>query len=160
VESVPGKGTTFYVFFPRVDSKAISRTEPVGPVPGGSERILLIDDDKAVMDTFEVMLEYLGYDVVPKLSRADALKALQGQPDTFDLVIMDQTMSKAAAKEWVQKLRAIGPDLPVILFAGFSDQMQEEELKASGISAYLMKPLVMDDMAKVIRKVMDPDDSG
>lgn len=160
VESAPGRGTTFYVFLPRVDSKAISRTEPVGPVPGGSERILLVDDDKAVMDTVEVMLEYLGYDVVPKLSSADALKGFQGQPDRFDLVIMGQSMSKTAAKEWVRKLRAIRPGLPVILFAGFPDQMQEEELQASGISAYLMKPLVMDDMAKVIRRVIDPDDLG
>ncbi|MDY6986770.1 MAG: ATP-binding protein [Thermodesulfobacteriota bacterium] len=160
VQSAPGMGTTFYVFLPRVDSKAIGRTEPAGPVPGGSERILLVDDDKAVMDTVEVMLEYLGYDVVPKLSGDDALKAFQGQPDRFDLVIMDQSMSRTAAKEWVQKLRAIRPGLPVILFAGFTDRMQEEDLKASGISAYLMKPLVMDDMAKVIRKVMDPDDFG
>jgi PAS domain S-box-containing protein len=155
VESSPGKGTTFHLFLPRVQSKAISRTEPAGPVRGGSERILLVHDDKVVIDTVGVMLEFLGYDVTPTPSCADALKAFQSQPQGFDLVIMDQTMCFGDAKEWIQKLRALRPGLPIILFAHPPDQMQEEERQASGISAYLTKPLVIDDMAKVIREVIE-----
>ncbi|MDY6953463.1 MAG: ATP-binding protein, partial [Thermodesulfobacteriota bacterium] len=159
VESAPGRGTVFNVFIPRVESKAISRTEPLGPVPGGSERILLVGEDKALMDTVEVMLEYLGYEVVTRLSGADALNLLQDQPDRFALVIMDQGVSKTAPKEFGQKLRGICPGLPMILFGGFPDQVQEEDLKESGISAHLVKPLIMDDMARVIRQVIAPDNS-
>jgi PAS domain S-box-containing protein len=160
VESEPGKGTTFHVFFQRLDSKAVTRTEPAGPVPGGSERILLVDDDKAVVDTVQLMLEYLGYDVVAKLSGVAALKAFEAHPDEFDLVITDQTMPRMTGTELARKLVAIRPHLPVVLFTGFGHQMKEAELKASGISAHLLKPLVMDDMAKIVRKVIDRNSSG
>jgi len=155
VESETGRGTTFHVFLPRDERDVEVRTEPAGPVPTGNERILLVDDEGSVADTVRLMLEHLGYEVAAKVSSVDALEAFQAEPDTFDLVITDQTMPKMTGKELAQRLLSIRPQIPVILFTGFGHGITEQEAKAVGISAYLMKPLDVNDMARTIRKVID-----
>ena len=155
VESEPAKGTTFYFFLPRDDRETPARTKPAGPVPTGDERILLVDDEESVVDTVRLMLEHLGYEVIAKGSSMEALEAFQAEPDRFDLVITDQTMPKMRGKELAQRLISIRANVPVILFTGFGDGITEQEAKAVGISAHLMKPMVIDDMATTIRKLLD-----
>ncbi len=155
VESDPGRGTTFRVLLPKADKDVLGSPEPAGPMPTGSERILLVDDDKAMVDAVRLMLEYLGYSVVASISSLEALEMFREQPDQFDLVITDQTMPKMTGKDLAQALIHIRSDIPIVLCTGFSEQVTAEEAHAIGISRYVMKPIIIDDMARIIREVVD-----
>jgi CheY-like chemotaxis protein len=153
--SVPGKGATFNIFFPKWRGGLVQPDkETLALLQRGVESILLVDDEQALLDVMRQMLERLGYTVVPKSSSVAALEEFRAQPDAFDLVITDQTMPKMTGLELSKQLMAIRPDLPVILCTGFSDCLTPEKRKAAGIRALVMKPMNMNDIASTIRKVL------
>jgi len=155
VDSEPGKGTTFQVFFPTIQSEAASEPEHFAPPPVGNERVLFVDDEAALAAVGQEMLESLGYDVVARTSSIEALKTFQMQPDRFDLVITDMTMSNMTGADLAREIMRIRPDVPVILCTGFSEAISEEKAKAMGIRAFVMKPVVRREIAEVIRRVLD-----
>ena len=101
------------------------------------------------------MLERLGYEVIARTSSVEALEAFRVQPDKFDLVITDMTMPKKTGAELAKELLQIRPDIPIILSTGFSEVISEETAKALGIREFILKPIVMSEIAKIVRKVMD-----
>jgi len=156
VYSEPGKGSAFHVFFPRIESPdPVAETEVVDPLPLGNERILFVDDELAIIDIEKRMLEHLGYKVEGRTSSIEALEAFRAQPDKFDLVITDMTMPNMTGDELARELMRIRPDLPIILCTGFSELIDEQKAKAMGIRAFVMKPVVMAEMAKAVRKALD-----
>jgi len=155
VASTPGQGTTFDIFFPRIEAKQAREVEAIELTCRGTERILFVDDEMALVDIGKQMLERLGYDVVTRTSSIEALEAFRAQPDRFDIVITDQTMPNMTGAELAQELLYIRPDIPVILCTGYSYMISEDEARANGIRDYVMKPIVLNDMAKVIRKALD-----
>jgi len=100
------------------------------------------------------MLKNLGYDVTAKTSSVEALEAFRNNPKGFDLVITDMTMPNMTGVELTKEIMNIRPDVPIILCTGFSEQIDEKKAKAMGIS-FLMKPIVMNEMAGAIREVLD-----
>ena len=155
VDSEPEKGTSFHVFFPRIETEVPSEIQPAGPLPTGNERILFVDDDEVVVDAVQLLLDSLDYKVVARKDGLEALEVFRAQPDEFDLVITDQTMPHMQGKELAQELMRIRPDIPIILCTGYSDQITAEEAKAIGIREYVLKPFDMEDMARIIRKVLN-----
>jgi len=155
VESEPGKGTTFEVLLPTVETEGRSENHSPGPLPKGSERILLVDDEDALAELGERVLANLGYDAVSKTSTSGALELFRANPDQFDLVITDMTMPHMTGDRLAKKLMKIRPDIPVILCTGHSGQISEKRAKAIGIRAFVMKPIAQRQMAETIRKVLD-----
>jgi CheY-like chemotaxis protein len=155
VESEVSKGTTFHVLFPRVERDISQMVETKTEIPRGNECILLVDDEQAMVDVLEVMLAKGGYEVIARTSSIEALEAFRHKPDAFDLVITDMTMPNMTGKELAKELMAISPEIPVILCTGFSDKIDEKEAEKMGISAFVMKPVVMGEIANTIRKVLD-----
>jgi two-component system cell cycle sensor histidine kinase/response regulator CckA len=100
------------------------------------------------------MLERLGYRVIGKTDAIQALEIFRTQPDTFDLVITDQTMPHMTGRELVEQILRIRPDIPIILCTGFSEVIHEEEAKAMGIREFVMKPFSANEMAERIRKAL------
>jgi len=156
VESEPEKGTTFHIFFPRIE-EAEKGADKVAEksLPNGQERILFIDDEFALVDIGKQMLENLGYKVTTKTDSLEALKLFQEQPREFDLVITDMTMPNMTGEKLAKELMRIRPDVPIILCTGFSEQITEDDAKELGIKEFAMKPLLMEDLAKTIRKVLN-----
>ena len=156
VETEPEKGTTFHVFFPRIE-EAEKGADKVAEesLPNGQEHILFIDDEFALVDIGKQMLENLGYKVTTKTDSLEALKLFQEQPHEFDLVITDMTMPNMTGEKLAKELMRIRPDVPIILCSGFSEQMTEDDAKEIGIKEFAMKPLVMEDLAKTIRKILN-----
>jgi PAS domain S-box-containing protein len=156
VYSEPGKGTAFHVYLPVIETGAVERkiisTEPA---PTGTERILFVDDEEQIVNMARQMLEDLGYHVTPRTSSVEALEAFRARPDEFDLVITDMTMPNMTGAELAPRLLEIRSDIPIILCTGFSEIMDENKAKAIGIREYVMKPIVRDEIAGTIRKVMD-----
>jgi len=157
VYSKPGKGSTFNVFLPIIEStEAVEETKiRLGRIPTGKEQILFIDDEPAIVDIGKGMLEHLGYKVEVRTSPIEALAAFKALSDKFDLIISDMTMPKMTGDELAKELMAIRPDIPIILCTGFSEHINEEKAKAIGIRKFVMKPFIMREMAEAIRQVLD-----
>ena len=155
VYSEPGKGTTFHVYLPLILEEEREEKKSEGPLPTGSERILFIDDEEALVEIGSQILGQLGYEVVTKQSSVQALELFRTEPDRFDLVITDMTMPHMTGDKLARKLMTIRPDIPVILCTGHSRLVSEEKAKDIGIKAFVMKPLVMRNLAETVRKVLD-----
>jgi PAS domain S-box-containing protein len=157
VDSELGKGTTFQVFFPYIESKLEPEIEITVEIPRGKERILFVDDEKAMVDAIQPMIERLGYKVTSRTSSIEALKAFRANPDRFDLVITDFTMPNMTGMELAKELLKLRSDILIILCTGYSEHINEAKAKGSGIRAFLTKPVVLGEIAKTIRKVLDDD---
>jgi PAS domain S-box-containing protein len=155
VSSQPGAGTTVTILLPKIVSGDAGVKEVLAPIPKGTGRILVIDDEKVLIDLHKEMLESLGYDTVPINSSLEALKIFQAQPDKFDLVITDQTMPHMTGIQLSHELRRIRHDISIILCTGYSETVSEEKVKAVGINALLMKPINLRNLAETVLKVLD-----
>lgn len=155
VESKVGEGTTFHIYFPRIERELTSKTEAPEHFLMGNERVLFVDDEQAIVDMGKQMLEALGYKVVAKTSSTEALDAFRAHPDKFDIVITDQTMPHITGEMLAKKLMRIRHDIPIILCTGYSEAITEEKAKAMGIREFVMKPIVTRDIAETIRNVLD-----
>ncbi len=156
VHSEPGKGTEFQVFLPRIDIHETGGNKEDSPnIPPGNERILLVDDEKELLQIGKGILEHLGYGVVAKTSSLEALELFKTDPDQFDLVITDMTMPHLTGEALTRELLRIRPNLPIILCTGFSERLSEEAAKKIGIREYILKPFMTKELAATIRKVLN-----
>lgn len=156
VYSEPGKGTVFHVYLPQIERAPKDQREPhEAPLSIGEERILFVDDEPILANLGKQMLETLGYAVVTRTSGVEALELFRDNPGIFDLVITDMTMPLMTGAELAAELTRIRSDIPIILCTGFSYSMSEEKAKAIGVREYAMKPLMRQDLARIVRKVLD-----
>jgi len=155
VESEIGKGSIFHILLPIAEEEAPTIRDQKGELPKGNERILFVDDEKSTADAIQVVLQRLGYKVTARTSSIEAFEAFRNNPGGFDLVITDMTMPNMTGKDLAMELMAIRPDIPVILCTGFSEQIGEKRAKEIGIRAFVMKPIVMSQIANTIREVLD-----
>jgi PAS domain S-box-containing protein len=155
VESELGKGTTFHIYLPKADMTASIKAEQPKTIEGGSERILFVDDEKMLVDIGQQALQRLGYDVVSRTSPIEALELFKAKPDFFDLVITDKTMPGITGDVLAKELMSIRPNLPVIICTGYSQTIDHERAKQIGIKAFVMKPILINEIAAAVRKVLD-----
>jgi PAS domain S-box-containing protein len=155
VYSEPGRGTTFKVYLPAAQGQFIPRqAEEAGDLLMGRERILLVDDERTLVDLTRQMLERLGYQVEAFDSSPAALAAYLAAPDRFDLIITDQTMPRLTGAELAVEALKVRPDLPIIILTGYSVHISVEKAKALGVRQVLMKPLVVREVARAVREVL------
>ena len=155
VDSKLGSGTRFRIFFPAVEEEAGIETKTEKELPTGSERILLVDDEESILYVGRNRLERLGYRVETKMSPVQALESFRANPDRFDLVITDMTMTQMTGDQLVKEILKIRPDVPTILCTGFNEKIDEDKAKEMGIRQYIEKPVKRRDLAKRVRQVLD-----
>jgi CheY-like chemotaxis protein len=156
VRSTPGQGTSFALYFPVLESVLETDANVVADVPPtGNERVLLVDDEPALVEMGERVLVYLGYQVTTRTSSIEALELFRDQPDKFDLVVSDFTMPNMTGGELAKQILAIRPGMPIVLCTGFSEVFTEEKAKALGVKGYVMKPISIHDLARICRSALD-----
>lgn len=155
VESKPGKGTAFHVFLPKTSGEPQAQSSDQETLPAGRERILFIDDEKMIVHAFQSMLEKLGYQVTAKTSSVEALETFRSAPEQFDLIITDQTMPQMTGTALAGAVMAKRVDIPIILCTGYTDVISEAKARSMGIKAYIVKPVMIRDLARMIRQVLD-----
>ncbi|MCD4742622.1 MAG: PAS domain S-box protein, partial [Desulfobacteraceae bacterium] len=156
VYSEPGKGTNFHVYFPmEKNSVEELNIQTVEPVQQGVERILLVDDEDAIITMEKQLLERLGYQVTSHISSIEALEAFRANPDKFDMVITDMAMPNMQGDKFAVELTKIRSDIPILLCTGFSETISEEKAASLGIRGFILKPIVMKNIARKIREVLD-----
>ena len=101
------------------------------------------------------MLTDLGYRVTSKTASSDALALFRLDPSRFDLVITDQTMPEMTGVELANEILAIRADMPIIMCTGFSYVVDADTASAAGVRAFVMKPLTMKEVARMVRDVLD-----
>ena len=155
VQSEVGSGATFQVYFPSVEARPSQEGGAAESVPTGSERILYVDDEPAIVEMAKQVLERLGYEVTTRTSSLEALELFRARPNDFDLVITDVTMPDLTGLMLAQEMRSIRSKIPLILCTGFSELVSETRMESLGISELVMKPILKKDMAEAIRRALD-----
>ena len=153
--SKPGKGTTFHVYLPLIKKASVELPDNVSePLPIGTERVLLVDDEPSIVKMQQQNLERMGYTVTTKINSMDALEAFRASAGKYDLVITDMTMPKMTGDKLAQEIKAIRSNIPVILCTGFSEKINDHG-ESQDIDGFLMKPVDKTKMLKTVRKVLD-----
>ncbi len=155
VSSNIGKGTTFEVFFPNERQRTSDNNEISTKIFPGNERILFVDDEKALIKMGQKMLQKIGYKVTARTSGTAAIELFRRQKNKFDLVITDLTMPGITGIELSKEILKIRPNIPIILCSGYGKMLSIEQLKSIGIRRFIMKPMAIKDIAGTIRKVLD-----
>jgi CheY-like chemotaxis protein len=157
VQSQPGQGATFSLYFPCVDTLPA----PAAPVDreadlprGRGEVVLVVDDEPALVELAEEMLAELGYEPAGLSDSAQALARFDATPDRFDLVLTDELMPGLCGTALACEIRARRPDLPIVLASGYGGPQLDERAAAAGITVRVSKPLTRAELARALAQAL------
>jgi len=162
VESAPGLGTTFDLYFPAADNQVPeSRPRTRSPFPeefiafGNRRKVMLVDDEDAILTIGADLLERLGFLPVTHARPAEALEAFRADPDSFSAVISDLTMPEMTGLELARHILATRPAVPIILTSGYLHSDAQQKARESGVRCVINKPFEMKELVAQIRAVLD-----
>ena len=157
VTSQVGQGTRFELYFPVLQSTDTRQDhgQQSTELFNGGEQILLVDDEKMLTDLGQLILSEYGYRVKTVNDSREALKLYIADADAIDLVITDHVMPFMTGKELIGEIQKIKPEQKIILCTGDGTINPAKEAGTSGVSAFLMKPLIAQELAEVVRRVLD-----
>ena len=159
--SQEGKGSSFEVLLPAIAQPATKKIEENGgSCPLGTERILVVDDEPAITEMVSRWLAQLGYTVTTSNNSVEALAMVRENPGGFDLIVTDQTMPFMPGSELAKEVLSVRPGLPIILCTGYSAILTEEKAREIGIKRYAYKPLQGNELARLVREVLDDGKRG
>lgn len=155
VESEPGEGSQFTLYFPLLtDLESIKRATKQPRLLRGSENILVVDDEEPVSEVISGMLKDLGYKVTIANSGQHAL-SLYKKRKRFDLVVLDINMPEMGGKETFQRLKEIDPNVRVIISTGYGTKSMESLPLREAVDGFLEKPYQLEELSKTVRTVLD-----
>ena len=154
VESSLGKGTRFTVYLPLFAEQEAQPQAASVELRGGSGKVLLVDDEQAIVDVDRQLLTQLGYTVTGLTDPCQALEIFRSNPSSFDVIITDYTMPRLAGDALIREIHTIRQDVPIILCTGYSDKISRDDVIAMGAQGLAFKPLSQATYAEVVSKVM------
>ena len=155
VLSEPGVGTTFEIYLPASCLEARKTDTPSERTVRGTETILLIDDEQAILNVSADILKALGYTVIPVESAREAIDVYSRQKDGIDLVILDMIMPEMSGGETFAFLKMVNPGVKAILSSGYSLNDQAEKIMKQGCRAFIEKPFTIQGLSAKVREVLD-----
>ena len=150
-----GRGASFRVLLPATTALPEHDKIVEDDWPRGSETILFIDDEPSIAGWGQQILSRLGYDVVSYSRSVDALNTFRRTPNRFDLVVTDVVMPQMTGDLLASQILSIRPDIPIIMFTGYSEKTMGGNGIQENVKAFLSKPLAATDLARAIRRVLD-----
>jgi nitrogen-specific signal transduction histidine kinase/CheY-like chemotaxis protein len=157
VYSEPGQGTSFKVLFPAVAAKPVTARPPTDEAPrldGTGQTVLVVDDEESVRRVAGRMLARCGFEVVVAKDGQEALELVRSAPERFALVLLDLTMPKMGGEACFRELRALNPELRVILSSGHNEQELTARFAGKGLAGFIQKPYQKSSLEKVVRDVL------
>jgi two-component system cell cycle sensor histidine kinase/response regulator CckA len=156
LESQPGQGTTFTLFFPRSDQHIRSaRRERQQQVPRGSEHILVIEDEASVREIARDMLSDLGYTILVAPDGIIGVETYRSRQGSIDLIILDMNMPLMGGREAYEQLKKINPAVRIIILTGYGKGIIEPSSFPGEVNGFLQKPFHLEDLAQKVRKALD-----
>ncbi len=155
VESQVGLGTTFHLCFPAApNGSQVSRTSKDPEYVRGQERILLVEDDRAVRAVTLATLTQLGYNVVDAGNGEQALAEFRSDAMRFDLLLSDVVMPGMSGRKLAEIVREIRPDLPVLFMSGHTDDAVVQHGIRSNADAFIQKPFHPQSLGQKLRELL------
>jgi two-component system, cell cycle sensor histidine kinase and response regulator CckA len=155
VTSEPGHGTTFHIYLPASDKTVVEEKAVPSAILKGTETILLVDDEKMVLEMSREILESLGYRVYAAASGQEAIAVFMEKRKEMDLVLLDMIMPGISGGETFDRLREIHPGIAVLLSSGYSINGQAQEILNRGCRGFLQKPFTLELLSRKIREILD-----
>jgi two-component system cell cycle sensor histidine kinase/response regulator CckA len=156
VDSEPGKGTTFWVYLPRVDAEVDLVRPQVAPATlRGTETILLVEDEEQVRTVVVSILRRQGYRVLPAQHGGEALLLCERHPETIDLLLTDVVMPQMSGPELARRLAATRPKMKILCMSGYTDDSIARHGALESDMAYLQKPVTPQTLTAKVREVLD-----
>ena len=166
VRSEPGNGTEFDIYLPAIDRKEAVEEGPAlegrtnfAVAPAGSETVLLVEDQEGIRDLVREFLKRKGYKVLHAVDGSDALRIAAEQTTTIDLLITDIVMPNIGGKELARRLIPLRPQMKVLFMSGYPDHGSLGDEEVAEQVPVLLKPFLLDVLARKVRSVLDSSDS-
>jgi PAS domain S-box-containing protein len=155
VTSTSSEGTQFGIWLPVAGETAVAHLEPAGKLPRGrGEIVMIVDDEKPLVELAEEVVAQLGYEPVGFVSSSAALRAFREAPTRFDAILTDEMMPDLAGTEFAREVRRIRPSIPILLLSGRADAPLAERAQEMGIDELLRKPLHGRELAESLARVL------
>lgn len=155
VYSEPGQGSTFNIYLPASEKKAIEDEKPSEELLTGTGTVLLIDDEDMILAVGEELLNLLGYDVMTASSGQEAINAYRNNHDKITIVILDMIMPGMSGSETYNSLKEIDPDVIVLLSSGYSLNGKAKDILNSGCDGFIQKPFTMIQLSQKISEILN-----
>ena len=159
--SGPGRGTCFRVLLPSAGELLVPAhgvpPEAEAAAPARSGRVLVVDDEDAVLEIAEEFLAREGFDAVTAGSGREAVRRFAAEPRGFDAAVIDLAMPDLSGERVAAEIRALRPDLPLVLASGFSAELAAARCLELGAARFLHKPYAPDDLVRAVRGVLGDD---
>jgi two-component system cell cycle sensor histidine kinase/response regulator CckA len=155
VESKKGRGTTFNIYLPASEKQILEKKVPQGKIEKGHETVLLVDDEEMILEVGQALLESLGYTVLVAKGGREALEIYKENRDIIDMIILDMIMPDMGGGETYDHLRAINPEMRILLSSGYSIDGQAKEILERGCDGFIQKPFNMKELSGKIREILD-----
>ena len=154
VESEKGHGTTFTIFLPASESGVEGDAEADARLIKGSGTLLIVDDEELVLDVGVNMLKKLGYTVLKALNGTEAVEIFEANKNKIKMAILDIIMPDMGGGQVYDKIKAINPQVKVLLCSGYSVDGQAIELLERGCDGFMQKPFTMEELSGKITQIM------
>jgi CheY-like chemotaxis protein len=157
VDSEPGQGSTFHLYFPVVEQEAVAPpAEPAvaSPPRGQGQHVLYVDDDETLIVLVERILERAGYRVSGYQDAQEAVVAVREHPAGFDLVVTDFNMPKLSGLDVARQLARIRPELPVVISSGYITEELRGEARAAGVRSLLEKQNTFQELSSLVGRIL------
>ncbi len=158
VESDPGAGTTFRIYFPRVLSDQPDAISPAGlpeVLRGGDETVLLVEDEESVRRFAVRALEANGYRVISAAGGRDAIAAFEARRHDIDLVVTDVMMPDLGGRALAGFVRTLSADVPILYISGYAEEAVVSEGMLESGERFLQKPFAPTDLLREVRDILD-----
>jgi len=155
VYSETGHGTTFTIYLPASEKEVVKEKAVEDTVLRGTETILLVDDEKMILDVSKDMLEFLGYRIYIAGSGQEAIAVYREKRNDIDLVILDMIMPGISGGETFDRLREINPEIRVLLSSGYSINGHAQQILDRGCNGFLQKPFHLEKLSRKVREMLD-----
>ncbi len=161
VSSKLGRGSLFQVFFPITETQVPPKIQEKNLMATlfGTEKIMIVDDEEYILNSTKGLLEDFGYTPISFSNGKEALEKFNKNPQGFDLVITDMTMPGMTGNELAAKIFETRPEIPIILCSGYSRKDAMDKAEKLGIKGFLQKPVNLEDLAMMVRKILDKDET-
>jgi two-component system cell cycle sensor histidine kinase/response regulator CckA len=158
VQSDPGKGTVFHCYFPvpqaSIEPKQLEE-QPTTEARGGSETILLVEDEELLKELVRSLLEAKGYRVLTAGDGEEAINVFQQHQQEIKVIITDLDLPKFSGDELCRRITVINPRIPLILASGFIEPGMKSQVFGDGVKGFLQKPYKANEVLRSVRAVLD-----
>ena len=160
VDSQKGVGTTFRIYLPASDKpcEPLDRERNRNNITQGNETILLVDDERMILEVGRQLLEAMGYEVITAKDGKEAVQIYESKQENIDLLILDIIMPEMNGGDVFDKMKQINPDVKVLLSSGYSVEGQAAQILARGCDGFIQKPFQMGQLSQSIRQILHASD--